>query len=154
MRASIEPSKTPAHDLNIERIVVQVSLVHIGNLKLPSRAGFDRCSNIAYPMIIKIEARYRITTSRLLGFFFDRERLVIFIKFNYAVALRIVHVIRKYRCTSALFISALQLLNELMAIKNIITQHQGAGIIAYKRPSQNKGLCETIGGWLYAVADI
>ena len=60
-------------------------------------------------------------------------------------------MVGKHRGALLLGMGAMELLDQIMPIKNIVTQHQGAGLAIDKILTNGEGLRQTIGAGLYRV---
>src|SRR3546814_10513735 len=74
MCASIEPSITAAHALNVQRAHFHVEPVQIGDLQFTTGRRADLMSELANAIVVEIQAGYCPVGTRLDGFLLDRDR--------------------------------------------------------------------------------
>ena len=72
-------------------------------------------------LVVKIQAGHGIARFRLPGLFFDREHLARRIELDHAVALRVVHVIRKNSGTFDLRVGTGQKAREVVTVEDVVT---------------------------------
>ena len=145
MGASIKPCVTSTHDLDLESIAKEVMLVDVRDLEFAPGRRLDVRGDIADLLVIKVKSGDGIVAARSGGLFFDAHRTLAIVELNHALPFGVVHVIGKYRCTRLARIRVLEQSDQVMAMKNIVTKDQCAGIVANELASNNKSLCQTIG---------
>ena len=77
-----------------------------------------------------------------------------FIEFNHSIALRIFYRVCKHGRADGFFHSALEALNQLMPIENVIAQNKGTGFTVDKVGANDKGLRNPFMGMLHGILDI
>ena len=88
------------------------------------------------------------------GLFFDADGALLFIKCHHAIAFGVVHMVGKDCGTLLLGMGAAQLLDQIVAVKNIVTQHQSAGLVVDKAFANGEGLRQTIRAGLHRVLNV
>ena len=127
VRPCIQPRVAPAHGLYGERAALQVQTVEVGDFQLAARRRFDLFGEFDHLRVIKIQAGHRVTGLGLGGFFLQADGLPVGIKLDYAVTLRVLHRVGEDGRPPLLLHGCFEGTGEVVAVKNVVTQHQRAG---------------------------
>src|SRR2546423_14898044 len=107
-----------------------------------------------YIMVIEIQTGHCIRGSGLLWFLFQLAGLAVAVKLHNAVAFRVTDRISK-NCGAAFALAgALENQAEVLAIKNVVAQHQRATIIADEITANQKSLGQSSRSELHGIADL
>ena len=79
----------------------------------------------------------------MFGFFFNMHRTLLRVKCHDTITLWVDHVIGKHGGPLIAQVRGLQLLDQIMTIKNIVAQHQGAVVMIDKIATNQKSLCQS-----------
>ena len=101
--------------------------------------------NVAHLLVIKIQTGDGVITLGLEGLFFNADGALLLIKRHHAIALRVVHMVGKNTGTGGAGAGVSQLLGQVMAVKNIVAQHQRTGLVGDEIAANDKGLRQPIG---------
>src|SRR5690554_3454675 len=146
MRTGIEPGVAPPHDLNVQLPLLKVKAVDVGDLQFATLGRLQAFSQIDNLFIVEIKAGYGIAGLRLLWFFFQRYGLVVVVELHNAIALRVVYVVGEYRGPRATPGRPAQLLVQVMAIEDVVSQYQRRVVVAYEAFAYDESLCQAF--WL------
>ena len=91
---------------------------------------------------------------RLLGFFFNTHGLLLRVKSHHTVAFGIVHMVGKHGGTGAAGAGMGELLDQVMPMKNIVAQHQRAGLPRHKAAANDEGLRQAVWAGLHRIRNI
>ena len=154
MRTRIEPSVATPHDLDSQLLLLQIVRVDRGDLEFSAGGGLDRGCDIANLIVVKIKTRDRVVALRRSRLFLDAERTLVGIELDDAITLRIRHVIRKHRRARIARCGAAHQRHQIMAIENVIAEHERTRITAHERTTENERLRQSIRTRLHAVREI
>ena len=152
--AGVEPGVAPAHDFDFQLLALQINAVEVGDLQLAARRGLQIARQVAHLGVVKVQTGDRIVRLGAGGLFFDAQGAALRIKGHHAIAFGVLHMVGKHRGTVGAGMGRLQLLDQVMAVKNIVAQHQGAGVVTDKVAADHKGLGQAIGAGLHRVLDV
>lgn len=99
--------------------------------------------------VVKVQAVDCIVAFRLCGIFFNAYDALGGIKRHHAITLWVLHMVGKHTGAGAALIGALQLLCQVLTIRNVVAQHQCTGLPANKVASNDEGLGQTVGAGLH-----
>src|SRR5450759_1842351 len=125
MRAGIQRSITASQDLYLELARLEISAVHVGNLQFAARGRFHFTRNVGGFIVEKIQTRHRIVRLRLVRLFLNRYGFLSLIKFNHAIALRIVDAISEDGRAVCSVAGVGQQRRKSVTVKYIIAENQG-----------------------------
>ena len=151
MCAGVKPRVAALHDLYVKLVLLQVSVVYGCNFKLTAGAGFDCFGYAADLIVIKVQTSNGVVAFGLGGLFFNAAGFAAGVKRHHAVTLRVGDVVRKDCGACSGLVSASQQLNKVMTMKNVVTQHQGAGVLADKLLTNDESLCQAVRAGLHGV---
>ena len=154
MGAGIEPGHAATHQLDVQLALLKVAAVYVGDLELAARRRLDGRGDIAHLLVIEIQARHRIVRLRLRRLFFDAGRAAVRIEADHAVALGILHVIRKHGRTIVAHIGCLQAALKVMAVVQVVAEDQRRMMMADEFAADDEGLREAIRRRLHCVTNI
>ncbi len=153
MRAGVQPSEASAHDLYIQLALLQVAFVHIVDFQLTSVRRLDIGPDVAHLLIIKIQAGDRVIALGCGGLFFNAQRTLLVIKIDHAVALRVVHIVCKDTRPGITRIGTSRQIYQVVAVINVIAQHQCTRVVAHKVFAVDKHLRQTLWARLHRILD-
>ena len=153
MGAGIQPGGTAAHALHPQRAALQIDIVDIGDLQLAARRRFDLLGNLDHIVVVEIETGDGVVRLRLGRFLLNRDRLPLLVELHHAVALRILHVIAKYRGSARLAGRLLQRLAQTVAVEDVVAEDQTDRVVTNKRLANQKCLRQPIRTRLHRVLD-
>ena len=154
MRAGVEPRVAAAHDLHAELLLLQVGGVDGGDLELAARARADARGDVAHLLVVEVQARDGVVALGGAGLFLDGKRALLPVELHHAVALGIVHVVGEDGGPRLARGRALQGGLQIVAVEDVVAQHQRAGCAAHEVAPEDEGLREAIGARLHAVAQV
>ena len=105
-------------------------------------------------LIIKIQARHRVIGLGLQRFFFDADGALLFIKRHHAIALGVGHMVGKHSCALLGLVGTVQLFDQVVTIKNIVAQHQSAGLVVDKIFADGEGLRQAVRAGLHRILNV
>lgn len=124
MGSRIQPSIAAGHGFYMERSLFQIQFVQIRNLQLAAGRRFQRFGFFHRRAVIEIEAGHCIMGPGMSRFLFQADRMMVLIKINHAIPLRIRHIISKNRCAPVFLHSSLQHTGKTISIENVVSQNQ------------------------------
>src|SRR5205809_8062163 len=107
-----------------------------------------------YIMVIEIQSGHCIRRSGLFGFLFQLAGFAIAVKLHNAIAFRVTDRISKNRGAAFALAGALENEAEILAIKNVVAQHQRATIITDEIAANQKSLGQPSRSGLHGIADL
>ena len=154
MGARIEPGGAAAHDFYMQVTALQVGEINVGDFQLIAGRGAYGAGDIHHIVVVKIQSRYRVVGARIFRLFFDIARHAFAVKIHHAVALRVIHIVGKYRGALVPGGGVAQAFGKAIAIEDVISQHQAYGGVADKISAQEKCLGKAVGARLHRIADV
>ena len=154
MRAGIQPRVAALHDLHIEIALIQIGLVHGRDFQFASGAGLDGLGDVHDLPVVEVQAGDGIVALGLGGLFFDAHRTAALVESDHAIALGVVHVIGEDGGAIGLLACGHQLLLQVMAVEDVVAQHQCAGCAVQELLADDEGLCQPIRAGLHGVLEI
>ena len=151
MRASIEPRIAALHDLYVELVALQIRVVHCGDFQFSTGAGFDGFGNVNHLVVVEIQASDGVVAFGLGRFFFDAAGFALGIKRYHAIALRVLHMVGENGGTGWAVVCVGQELGKIVAMKDVVAQHQCAGGAAKKLFANDESLGQAVGAGLHGV---
>src|ERR1700704_2291397 len=126
MGSGVQPRRTSPHDTYMKFVALQILPVDVSNFKFATRRWLEIFSNLNHLTVIKIKSCHRVPRFRMLRLLFNAKRLPLRIEFNDAVAFWIMNRVSKHASPFRLQGSFAQFLDEVVPIKNIVTQDKRA----------------------------
>jgi hypothetical protein len=123
----IEPGEAAAEPLHMELARLHVVAVDIGDLELAAGRGLDRRGDIDHVRPVEIEPGRRPVRLRQPSVFLDRDRALLLVELDDAVALGIVDPIGEDGGAGRELAGLLQDLAEPMAEEEIVAETRAAG---------------------------
>ena len=152
--ARIEPGEAAAEPLDMELARLHVVAVDIGDLELAAGRGLDRRGDIDHVRPVEIEPGRRPVRLRRLGLFLDRNRALLLVELDDAVALGIVDPIGEDGGAARELAGLLQDLAETMAEEEIVAEHERRRLPAQEIAADDEGLGQALGPRLLGKGDI
>ena len=153
MGTGIQPGGTAAHAFNTQLALLEIDVVHIGDLQLATGRWLDLFGDLHHLIVIEVEAGHRIVGLRLNRLLFDGNRCAFPVKLHHAIAFRILHVVAKHGGAIGLLGRLLQGLAQAVTMENIVPQDQADRVIADKLLTDKEGLSQPIWTGLYRILD-
>src|SRR6266581_799264 len=149
LRAGVEPGHTPRQKPRVQFILSEVNQIEIGNFELAA-CGWSQCfANLDYALVIHIETWNGVMAFWVFRFFFEADRTAVRSKFHDPVTLRIAHLITEDTGT---FWNRQRVPVEIeFTVEDIVSENQRCAGIADKFCSDQKGLGDSLGSWLFRV---
>jgi hypothetical protein len=154
VRAGVQPGVAAPHDLDVELALLQVGVVDGGDLQLAARAGLDRLGDVHHLAVVKVQPGDGVVAARLFGLFLDADGAPAGVELDHAVALGVVHVVGKHRGALAARVGIGQQGLEVVAVEQVVAQHQRAGRAADKALADDEGLRQAVGAGLHGVLQV
>ena len=154
MGAGIEPGIAARHDFHMQAALLQVGLVDAGDFQLATGAGPDLLGNIDDLIVVEVQAGDSVAGLGLLRLFLDADSLAGSIELHHAVTLGIMHMVGKHRAAIGTGIGLLQQGDEVMAVIDVVAQHQRRRVVADEILADQKGLRQTIRAGLHGVLQV
>ena len=131
--ARIEPGHAPAHQLHLEQALGQVHGVEVGDLQFTPGRRAHLAGPLHHRVVIEIKAHNGVAAAGFGRLLLQAEHPAIGGKFHDAVALGIAHRIGEHRGAGNRRgigarhppIAGLQLGHQVMAMEEVVAQHQG-----------------------------
>ena len=79
---------------------------------------------------------------------------LLLIKRHHAIALRVLYMVSKHTGTGAAFIRIGQLFDQVVTVKNSVSENQARGIFANKRSADDKSLGQPLRMWLFGIGQL
>jgi hypothetical protein len=127
VRAGVQPGIAAAHDLDLELALLQVACVDLGDLELAARAGLDVGGDVAHLRVVEVQARDCVVALGLARLFLDADGTPLAVELDDAIAFRVVHVVGEDRGPAVAPVCAAQQRLEVVAVEDVVAQHQRAG---------------------------
>ena len=154
MGTRVQPGIAPAHDFDVELALFQVQTVQVGDFVFAACGGFEALGQVYDPVVVEVQAGDGVAGLGGLGLFFEAQHFALGIEFGDAVAFRVVHVVGKD--TGAMFAlhGVAQQFVEVVAVEDVVAQHQGGGRVADELLTNHKGLGQAVGAGLHGVLQV
>ena len=152
--AGVQPGGTATHQLNVQVALLQVHAVEVGNFQLAAMTGLDLPRQVAYLVVIEVEAGYGVVGLRFCGLLFDADDLARIVKLGYAVGARVGHMITKHGGALGALVGAFEDFIEAFRIVDVVAQYQCAGVIAHVFAADQECLGQAIRGGLDRIGEI
>ena len=143
MRAGIEPGIATAHALDIEVATLQVDPVDVGDLEFAADRWLDRLRNFDHIGVVEIEAGDGPVRFWLLGLLLDGRGHALLVEGHDAITLGVGDMIGEDRRALLARDCGFALLLQLVAVEDVVAQHQCAGATLQKLFADQEGLRET-----------
>ena len=154
MGTGIQPGEAPPHGLDIQAALLKIEAVQIGDLKLAACRGLDALGQLDHIAVVKIQAGDGIARFGGFGFFFQADGFALGIEFDHAIALGVVDGIGKHRGPRFALGCAFEQGGEVVAVKDVVAQHQGGRIVADKGFANEEGLRQAVRRGLHRIAQV
>ena len=154
MGAGVQPSVATLHHFDGQAALLQVSLVYRGDFQLAARTGLDGFGDVHHLVVVKIQAGDRKVAFRLFGLFFDAGGCARLVKRHHAITLWVVHMVGKYGGTAGLLVCIGQQGVQVVAVKDVVTQHQRTGAVANELLTDDEGLRQAVRAGLNGIAQV
>ena len=154
MRARVQPGVAAPHDLHLQLALLQVGLVDAGDLQLAARAGLHGLGDVHHLLVVKVQAGDGEVALGLGRLFLNRLGLASRVKGHHAVALGVGHVVGKHGGAAGLRVGVVQQLLQVVAVEDVVAQHQRAGRAVQELLANQKGLGQPIGAGLHGVLQV
>mgnify|MGYP000172639273 CR=1 FL=1 len=151
VRAGIEPGVAAAHGLDVELVAREVSLIDVGDLELAARAGLEVFGDVDDAVVVEVEAGDGVAALGLDGLLFEADGAAVLVEFDDAVALGIVHRVGEDGGAVAAGAGGAQAAGEVVAVEEVVAEHEGAGAVADEVFADDEGLGEAVGAGLDGV---
>ena len=155
-RAGVQPRIAAAEQLHVERAVLEVHAVKIGDFQLAACRRLDLLCQIYDTLVVEIQTGNRVVGFWLFGLFLDRNDMPIIIKLHDTETLRIVDVITEHGCLTILCClnSLFQMVAQTGTVEDVVAEHHCARLITDELLTERKCLRQTIWRWLHLVRQI
>ncbi len=152
--AGIQPRETTTKHFYIQRFLLKVGTIDIGDLQFTALRRLDVLGNLHDLTVIEIQTRHGVAGFRLQRLLFDAQSATGSIELNDTESLRIRYVVTEYRCTLLLIGGRTKIVGEVLTVKDVIAQYQTARIVADELLADDKGLRQAIGTWLLGISQL
>ncbi|OIQ72078.1 hypothetical protein GALL_462990 [mine drainage metagenome] len=152
--AGIEPGIAAAHDLHTELVALEINAVEIGNLQFASRRWLQVGGDIDDLVVVEIKTGDGIIAPGADGLFFQAGGAALRIEGHHAVTLGVLHVVGKNGGALIAQHGLLKLSMQIVAVKNVVAQHQGTGCIADEVLADDECLRQAIRAGLHGVLQV
>jgi hypothetical protein len=151
--AGVEPRGAAAQDLDLEIAQREIAGVDIGDLELAASRGPDLARDVDHSMVVEVEAGHRVVGAGPRGLLFDAHHLACCIELDHAVSRRILYVVAEDGGALAARGGLLEHLAQVLAVEDVVAQHQTARRAGQKIPAEQERLRQPIGRRLGHVAE-
>src|SRR5262252_4611044 len=124
MRSSIKPGNTARQLLDAELSALEVRAIHVGNFKLAPWRRLQPRSDIKDLIIVEVQAGDSVGRPRPRGLLLDADGPAIRIELHHAIALGIPNLISEHRRASLTRCRGAQVVREVRAVKQIVTERK------------------------------
>src|SRR6185437_12338869 len=94
--AGVQPSEAAAELFQVQRTVVEVAAVEVGDLQFAARRRLQRSGVVADAGVVEVQAGDGVVRLRLGGFFLQPDHAARSVELGHAVALRILHPVAEH----------------------------------------------------------
>src|SRR5512144_352746 len=124
----------------MEFVHLQISIVHIGDFQLAPSRRSDVRRDVEDSVVVEIETGHRPMRPRVLGLFLDADRPAPAIELDDAVALGLADPVGENRSTAAARGGLSKDLCDAMAEKDVVAEHQAAGLPTHEMAPDDESL--------------
>ena len=155
-RAGVQPGVATAEQLHVERAVLEVHAVEVGDFQLAARRGLDLLCKLDYALVVEIETGDSVVRLWLLRLFFNRNHVAICIEFYDAEAFRVVDVVAEHSRLTVLrrVCRRFQAFAQACAVENIVAEHHRARLVSDELLTERERLRQTVRGRLHLVGEV
>ena len=132
MRAGIEPGHAATHVNDFQLPPGQIGTIHVGNFQLAARGRFEIPGDIDDLVVVEVKSGHGIPRFWLRRFFLDGQRLAVLVELDDTIAFRVFDRIGEDGSALLTAAGLLQVGSKIMAIEDVVTQHQRAPITTDK----------------------
>ena len=159
--ARIEPGHAPTHQLHLEQAIGQIHGVEVGDLQFTPGGGAHLAGPLHHRVVIEIKTRNGVAAAGFGRLLLQAEHPAIGGKFHHAVTLRIAHRIGEHRGTGNRTgvgarhpaVAGLQLGHQIVAMEEVVAQHQGRRRAGQELGTDQEGLGQAIGAGLHRIGN-
>ena len=152
--AGIEPGVTAAHDLDVELAFFEVEAVEVGDLEFATWRGFEVARQADDLVVVEVEASDGVVGFGLFRLLFEAEHLAGLVELGDAVALGVVHVVGEDGCAGTTLVGIAENLVEVVAVEDVVAQHEGGVVVADEVGADDEGLGEAVRAGLDGVLQV
>ena len=152
--AGVQPGVAAAHDFDVELALLEIQAVQVGDFVFAACGGFEALGQVHDLVVVEVQAGDGVAGLGGLGLFFEAQHFALGIEFGDAVALGVVHVVGKDAGALFALHGVAQQFVEVVAVEDVVAQHQGRGGVADKLLSNHKGLGQAVGAGLHGVLQV
>ena len=152
--AGVEPGVAAAHDLDVELALFEVEAVEVGDFQFTARRGLEVAGEVDDLVVVEVEAGDGVVGFGLLRFLFEAEYLAAGVELGDAVALGVMHVIGEDGGAGAALVGTAEDLVEVVAVEDVVAQHEGRVVVADEVGADDEGLGETVRAGLDGVLQV
>jgi len=149
--AGVEPREAAPHELHVEQALVEVCAVDVGDLEFAARGGFDAAGDVDDALVVEVQAGDRVVGFRFGGLLLDGEGLTGVVEVDDAVAFRVAHLVREHGGALGAAVGVLHQVGEVVAVEDVVAQHEGAGVLGDEVLTDQEGLREAVWFGLHGV---
>ena len=128
--------------------------IPIGDFQLTAGGGPHLPRPLHHGVVVEVGAGHGITGTGFGGFLLKAQHALARVEFHHAVALRIAHRIGLHGGAPAEALAGGQLGHQVVAMEQIVAQHQGGRCASQEGCADQEGLGQPIGAGLHRVVDL
>ena len=152
--AGVEPGIAATHDFDVELSLLEVEAVEVGDLEFAAGRGLEVAGQIDDLVVVEVEAGDGVVGLGLLRLFFEAKHFAAGVELGNAVALGVMNMVGEDRCAGAALVGAAEDLVEVVAVEDVVTQHQGRVVVADEVGADDEGLGEAVRAGLDGVLQV
>src|SRR5439155_7845193 len=126
-------------------------LVDIGNFELASGRGLERRGDIEHLVVVEVQAGHRVARFWLLRFLLEAYHFAISVELGHTVSLGVGDRVGEYRRARSACIGVPEHGLELMAVEDVVAEHQCRCIGTDEAAPDDERLSKTVRRRLYCV---
>src|SRR5207247_223962 len=149
----VEPCVPPTQRFHVKHALFEVMAIDVADLQFPARRRLERFRDAPYLVLVEIEIRHRRVRLGLRPLFLDADGPALHIELNHAVALWVLHPVGEYRRTRGFFRCLPECGLQVVAVEDIVPEHQRAGLGADELLADEECLGDSLRLRLYLVAE-
>ena len=152
--AGVEPGVAATHDLDIELALFEVEAVEVGDLEFATGRRLEVAGAVDDRVVVEVEAGDGVVGFGLLRLFFEAQDLAVGVELGNAITLGVMHVVGEDGRACATLVGVAENIVEVVAIEDVVTQHEGRVVVADEVGADDEGLGKAVRAGLDGVLQV
>ena len=152
--ARVQPGVATAHDFDVELALLEVKAVQVGDFVFAAGGGFEALGQVYDLVVVEVQAGDGVAGFGGLGLFFEAQHFALGIELGDAVAFGVVHMVGEDAGAMFALHGVAQQFVKVVAVEDVVAQHQGGGRVADELLTNHKGLGQAVGAGLHGVLQV